>query len=87
MYGLLLSAPKVPFLNSALPEECPVCVYWRHRIDGSALSGLDEACPGAEPTPHSLQRCAISEGGKIYLGSAGSQILINQDVEKQYTMV
>ena len=58
VYGLLLSAPKVPFLNSALPEECPGSLYWRYRIDGSALSGLDEACPSAQPTPHSVQRCA-----------------------------
>ena len=49
--GLPLSAPKVPFLNSALSEECPGSLYWRYRIDGSALSGLDEACPGAKPTP------------------------------------
>ena len=56
--GLLLSAPKVPVLNSALPEECPVCLYRPKRIDGSALSGLDEAWRGAEPTPQSVQRCA-----------------------------
>ena len=32
-----------------------------------------------------LKESDIDEGGKIYLGSAGSHILINQDVEKQYT--
>ena len=58
VYGLLLSAPKVPFLNSALPEECPGCLSRQNRIDRSALSGLDEACPGAQPTPGSVQRCA-----------------------------
>ena len=52
------SAPKVPFLNSALPEECPGSLYWRYRIDGSVLSALDEACARAEPTPESVQRCA-----------------------------
>ena len=41
--GDLLSAPKVPFLNSALPEECPGCLSGQNRIDGSALSGLKSA--------------------------------------------
>ena len=56
--GDLLSAPKVPFLNSALPEECPGCLSGQNRIDGSALSGLESACASAKPTPGSVQRCA-----------------------------
>ena len=54
----LLSAPKVPFLNSALPEECPVCLARQNRIDDSVPSALDEARARAEPTPGSVQRCA-----------------------------
>ena len=52
----LLSAPKVPFLNSALPEECPVCMSRQNRIDAAPLSGLDGARPGAERTPESAER-------------------------------
>ena len=58
VWGPLIIAPKVHFLNSVLSEECPVCLYWRRRIDAAPLSGLDEACPGAERTPDSVQRCA-----------------------------
>ena len=54
----LIIAPKVHFLNSVLSEECPVCMYWRRRIDAAPLSGLDGACPGAERTPESVERCA-----------------------------
>ena len=56
--GDLLSAPKVPFLNSALPEECPGCLSGQNRIDGSALSGLESACAGAKPAPGPVQSCA-----------------------------
>ena len=52
-----LSAPKVPFLNSALPEECPVCLYWQSGSMAPHSAGSTRHVP-APNRPHTRYRDA-----------------------------
>ena len=50
-------APKVHFLNSALPTLCHgVCMSGQNRIDAAPLSAPDDTCARAERTPESVER-------------------------------
>ena len=64
---LPLSAPKVPFLNSALPEECPVCVYWQSGSMAPHSAGWMRHVP-APNRPHTRYRDAQAHPWRAYVG-------------------